>query len=211
MTKINKGDYVVHSELTFEEYMKFVEDAKASGFKPYDEYWNTRFDEYTITGVNFYTHNLEGFTHDCECNKNNITHLYTNQFKERIGMPDAGQFTKADLKDGMVVTLRDGRQGIVFESYIYLIEIDHNGLNEVRGRRISHVDDYTHELLVGEYFDGHEQYDIVKVEYMGETIWQREPEKCPKQKQLDELYRQIDEMRDKTQQLQAMADMIRGG
>lgn len=132
-----------------------------------------------------------------------VRKLTKQQFKKKINMPDTKQFTKADLKDGMVVTLRDGRQGVVFGESIERTFDDIRSIGE--NNSLNLISFYAQDLTIKNHsiFDP-KGFEIDKVEYMGETIWQREPEENPKQKQLDELYKQIDELKTK-------ADMIKGG
>ena len=73
-------------------------------------------------------------------------------------------FTKSDLKDGMVVTYRNGNTRLVFNNRFYdttYVKISGNTL-----------DNYDDNLKM----KGISSEDIVKVEYMGTVLWEREKE-----------------------------------
>ena len=78
-------------------------------------------------------------------------------------------FRKSDLKDGMVLTIRYG-------SKYHLISNEHYFFTcgQMQGFCALHLKDYDDDLI---YKDDTRQTwdsnDIVKVEYMGETIWER--------------------------------------
>ena len=77
-------------------------------------------------------------------------------------------FTKADLKDGMVITVRDGRKAVAYGGY----------LNEVRENmftrcRLITVGGYSEDLTA---ISGNHEYDAMEVSYMGEVLWEREEE-----------------------------------
>lgn len=149
---------------------------------------HTKLEYYNTKGIDYF------WTSNCTSHETKLT---KQQFKEKIGMVTK-QFTIADLKDGMVVEIDSGlpdhpNKRVIFNGGIYL------GNYAVKK-------DMEYIVPVDDLFDsnGLLKKGILCFKYMGETIWQREPEQCPKQKQLDELYKQIDE-------LKAKADMIKGG
>ena len=72
------------------------------------------------------------------------------------------KFTLSDLKDGMVVTYRNGGSRYIFKKNFRGID---SGV--LSGNTF---DDYNDDLTHGRCYNE----DIVKVEYMGELIWQRE-------------------------------------
>ena len=73
------------------------------------------------------------------------------------------KFTLSDLKDGMVITYRNGKSRYIFKKKFYDVNF-----MELTGNTF---DDYNDDLT---HNGGHYYEDIVKVEYMGELIWQRE-------------------------------------
>lgn len=71
-------------------------------------------------------------------------------------------FTLSDLKDGMVVTYRNGETRYVFREEFY--DITYGNLTGYT------FEDYNEDLL---HHGGNNDEDIVKVEYMNEILWQR--------------------------------------
>ena len=76
------------------------------------------------------------------------------------------EFTKQDLKDGMVLTYRNGETRVLFDKKLY---------GTMKEGKLLY-----HGKTVGEYsVDLKDQsnigndMDIAKVEYMGETLWER--------------------------------------
>lgn len=113
------------------------------------------------------------FNHkDCEDNKE-ITYkeLMTLAYGEDT-MSTQKEFTKSELKDGMVVVYRDGDERYVFGDTLFLL---HEGLGAQLYR-------FNEDLTHLEY----ETMDIVEVKYMGESLWKRS-EQTEQQKQLAEL------------------------
>ena len=85
------------------------------------------------------------------------------------------QFTKSDLKDGMVVTYRNGEMRLlIYGDFYHAIEI------EPTGNTLNNYNDDLTSLTATTNSE-----DIVKVEYMGETLWKREKEYMT----LEEAYR----------------------
>lgn len=77
-------------------------------------------------------------------------------------------FTKADLKDGMVITVRDGRKAVVHDDALH-----HVAGSVFTGRRLIEVHKYLEDLTSS---SGLRQYDAMEVSYMGEVLWVREEE-----------------------------------
>lgn len=89
--------------------------------------------------------------------------------------PKQKEFTKKDLKDGMWVTYRKGAERVLISG-----KLCEQGRDKfVRSGGIS---DYNPDLTLS----GYPNLDIMKVEYMGEVLWERE-EQTEKQKRIKEL------------------------
>ena len=74
-------------------------------------------------------------------------------------------FTKADIKNGMVVTYRNGDKRVVFDKVFYDYIIDEIG---VKSGNI--LKEYDNNLI---RYDGFEEQDIMEVKYEGEVLWTR--------------------------------------
>ncbi len=76
------------------------------------------------------------------------------------------EFTKSDLKDGMVLTYRNGEKRLLFLGNLY----DTNDSSLLKS--LGSINKYGESLTnyIGEGLD------IIKVEYMGEILWEREKE-----------------------------------
>ena len=75
-----------------------------------------------------------------------------------------------DLKDGMICYLRDGRKCLVLTERMYEIErVDNDMIIEIDNRGKTYQWSYE-ELMI---LDEKSNSDIIKVEYMGEIIWER--------------------------------------
>lgn len=83
--------------------------------------------------------------------------------REIPGTEKIGQFTKSDLKDGMRVVYRDGRERTVFKEGLCKIA-ECNGLD-------CYNEELMYALAIGSGLD------IVKVYEDGELIWEREEAK----------------------------------
>jgi uncharacterized Zn finger protein (UPF0148 family) len=92
--------------------------------------------------------------------------------------PHRKQFTKADLKDGMVVTIRDGREAVVYMGILNEVEED----IFTKNRLIAETNYCDNLTAIG----GRHCYDAMKVSYMGETLWERE-EEIAEQKEIKRL------------------------
>lgn len=95
-------------------------------------------------------------------------------------------FTKSDLKDGMVVTLREGTKHFILNRCIYTQGISQNqicwyGIGKNYNLGLSH------RTSSGQ--------DIMKVEYMDKVLWERE-EETPEQKEIKRLQGIIKEAQD---------------
>ena len=75
-----------------------------------------------------------------------------------------------DLKDGMICYLRDGRKCLVLTERMYEIKrVDNDMITEIDNRGKTYQWSYE-ELMI---LDEKSNSDIIKVEYMGEIIWER--------------------------------------
>ncbi|MBM68202.1 MAG: hypothetical protein CME43_01835 [Haliea sp.] len=79
-------------------------------------------------------------------------------------------FTKSDLKDGMVVTYRDRQKRVLFEDKFYNMSAISAG---------SYLTFFNDDLTN----QSNKDLDIIKVEYMGEVLWERKEE--PKKVKLE--------------------------
>ncbi len=94
----------------------------------------------------------------------------------------APPFTKSDLKDGMVVTYRESYDSnnlkrVVFKGSLY--SVSEGGMSMLHRVYLKYFSD---TLEYGNDPD----MDIMKVEYMGEVLWEREEESA-EQKRIKEL------------------------
>ena len=172
------GDYVVHAELTLEEYTKFHDAAIAGGFK---SYWGDSAETRWSEQWPYSRIDLEGDIVSCsdyylDIEDRNVTHLFKQQ-----------PFTKADLRNGMLVEYRNGDVRMVWAGELFIpekLDARYHGLNW-----------YTQDLYDVE---GSEEIDIMAVyEHAGATpsdftkgklIWKREvPQIKPKTKVMLEL------------------------
>ena len=75
-----------------------------------------------------------------------------------------------DLKDGMICTLRDGRKCLVLTERMYEIKrVDNDMIIEIDNRGKTFQWNHKELMLWNEESDS----NIIKVEYMGEIIWER--------------------------------------
>lgn len=95
----------------------------------------------------------------------------TNMHEDALELAEI-PFTKSDLKDGMVVTYRDGQRQprVLFDGKLY---------NMINMSNISDLKYFNDDLTDPFY----EDVDIIKVEYMGEVLWERKEE--PKKVKLE--------------------------
>lgn len=105
----------------------------------------------------------------------------------RLASISEKKFTKADLKDGMWVTYRDGSERFVLDAALY-------GQKEDRLFEGGNLKYYTSSLLYDT--SDCEELDIMKVEYMNELIWERGEEDTPEQKEIKRLEAVIKEAQD---------------
>ena len=75
------------------------------------------------------------------------------------------EFTKADIKNGMVVTYRNGCKRVAFNKEFYAYT--ENGISIKRGNIL---EEYNDDLI---RYDELEGLDIMEVEYEGEVLWTR--------------------------------------
>lgn len=121
---------------------------------------------------------VEGFYYDALYNE------YAARFKETGTHLTESKldlvFTKSDLKDGMVVSYRDSFCGtddvkrIVFKGSLYRVSED--SLSMSHGVYLKYYSDTLE-------YDNDVDMDIIKVEYMGEVLWERKEE--PKKVKLE--------------------------
>ena len=96
--------------------------------------------------------------------------------------PRRKQFTKADLKDGMVVTYRKGGfERLVFDGELFAF--DDSGISHTAS-----LDKYEDSLLR----TAGSSDDIIKVSYMNETLWERQ-EETAEQKEIKRLHGVIED------------------
>lgn len=184
------GDYVVHSELTIEEYTKFHDAAIAAGYTAYlnetiREHWNSgRWrataldDEYEIVLTNG----------SCEDSKNNVTHLFKQQ----------KHFTKADLRNGMLVEYRDGNVRMVWAEDLFAytrLDDSYHRLSRYTDNLVNNAKQECLDIMAVYEHAGATPSDFTK----GKLIWQREvPQIKPKTKVTLEL---TDEQLEKIKQV----------
>lgn len=77
-------------------------------------------------------------------------------------------FTKSDLKDGMVVTYRNGWERVIFDNGFLYAE---GCLSSFHFTKIT-LDSFNEDLT----YYGQNTMDIMKVTYMDEVLWEREEE-----------------------------------
>ena len=92
--------------------------------------------------------------------------------------PRRKQFTKADLKDGMVVTYRNKQERTVLGDGLYDVKADSAKLNHP----LSSFADGMTDMFI----DGDSPIDIIKVSYMNEVLWERK-EETAEQKEIKRL------------------------
>lgn len=112
----------------------------------------------------------------------------TNMHEDALELVETS-FTKADLKDGMVVTYRDGEERVVFAGNLFKKDFDFL-------RVASPLKWYSEELAT----DSFRSLDIMKVTYMDEVLWERE-EETAEQKRIKELEEGIAKMQEELNKL----------
>lgn len=104
------------------------------------------------------------------------------------------QFTKASLKDGMVVEYRNGWKRIVFE---YKLLSDEGIGSEL---------EYFNEDLT---YSNERAMDIVKVMFGGELLWQREEDPTPKQLKQQRITKELEFAEAKRERLNAHIERLK--
>lgn len=122
----------------------------------------------------------------------------TEKFKEIIGMSDKKTFTKADLKDGMKVVLKDGRVrfllGVNLLEYSPSMFLGNGGYNQA-----TYITNFNNDLTHPEY----EDLSITKVmDRDGTTLFQRPPAKTQTEIELEKLQQQIADLQAQANKLQ---------
>src|SRR3990167_10128183 len=108
------------------------------------------------------------------------------------------QFTKSDLKDGMVVEYRNGWQRVVLGDKL----LDVNKMTV--GKYLS---DYDDSLLNTTYVGA--ATDIIKVSYMGELLWQREEAPTPTQLKQQRITKELEFAEAKRERLNAHIEILK--
>ncbi len=80
-------------------------------------------------------------------------------------------FTKSDLKDGMVVTFRNGEEHYIVENGTEIQKLNPLDLNWYIP--FVYTEDLIHNANICDKSYSTPNYDIVKVSYMGKTLWKR--------------------------------------
>ncbi|QDP64827.1 MAG: hypothetical protein GOVbin2917_142 [Prokaryotic dsDNA virus sp.] len=99
----------------------------------------------------------------------------------------ANSFTKSDLKDGMVVTYRNGWKRVILDKGL-LYSDNCLSMSSFHFTKVT-LDSFNEDLT----YYGHNPRDIMKVTYMGEILWERE-EETAEQKRIKELEEGIAKM-----------------
>lgn len=103
---------------------------------------------------------------------------------EMIELVDPSQpekkFTLSDLKNGMVITYRDECRSFLFEGSLY-------SCGDII-KEVDRIEDYYHQDMKTKGNDSFD--DIMKVEYMGETLYKRDSS----QERKDEILKEIGEL-----------------
>ena len=107
--------------------------------------------------------------------KNNIPYNPTDPFftieeinkncVPQFELVEEKSFTKADIKNGMIVTYRNGCKRVAFNKEFYAYT--ENGISIKRGNIL---EEYNDDLI---RYDELEGLDIMEVEYEGEVLWTR--------------------------------------
>lgn len=121
-----------------------------------------------------------------------------NELMEITGMSDKKTFTKADLKDGMKVTFRDGSVkfllGVNLLSYDSTLWSGNGGYTQA-----TYITNFMSDLKHTEF----DKLDIVKVvDRDGTILFQRPPAKTQTEIELEKLQRQIAELTAQANKLQ---------
>lgn len=179
---INKGDYIDSREFTREECERFCELAVENGFGR-GEWLNYFGDGYFfrlgVSSVN----NCGSIKWGCKVGSGygyDVGNNITTQFREFLDKEKGKMFTKDDLKDGMLVTMKGGCEFYVCGSENMLAHQNYQmGLvyhNDFSLKRIN--DDLTH--------DCHGQFDIIKVtDRDGTVLFERE--EAPRELTIEEI------------------------
>ena len=116
-----------------------------------------------------------------------VGRYYANRFK----VIKKQTFTKSDLKDGMVVTYRDGAERLLFQDTLFDLR---NNYALHRGSVLSGFND---DLS----YKNEPSMDIVKVTYMDEVLWEREEPLTKEQLRIKELEEGIAKMQEELNKL----------
>lgn len=200
--KINKLDYVRTEAFTCHELRILEGLILRQGYKAtdmVDSDYVSNWLEYGVDGWGFAIFWDTKFSNIWE--GNDITEQFRNYLDNDKGVvveeesTESKVFTKDDLKDGMVVNFKRGDSGLVFNGLIYSTS-DEFFANLSTKRCVIGLErlkeDLSHKDLT--------YYDIMKVFYMGEVLWER-VEETPEQKRIKELEKIISEAKKELENL----------
>jgi hypothetical protein len=145
--KLEVGEYVERKEFTLDE-MKLLAGANG-GKQDLFAFCNTYYGEWDGFGL---------------VSKPRMKANVTEKYKQWLKENNVKEFTKNDLKDGMVVTHRNGAMGVMFGGNAWELpdfeyEVDFSYCK----------DDLTNQEM--------DDFDIIKVEYMGDVLWERKEQR----------------------------------
>ena len=193
--KINKLDYVRTEAFTCHELRILEGLILRQGYKAtdmVDSDYVSNLLEYGVDGWGFAIFWDTKFSNIWE--GNDITEQFRNYLDNDRGVvaeeesTESKVFTKDDFKDGMVVNFRDidYKEGVVFRERIFAT--DNSPYSKIYSGGITQLE----ELLDTLKHHAYPEYDIMKVSYMDEVLWER-VEETPEQKRIKELEKIISE------------------
>jgi len=192
--KINRLDYVRTEAFSLWELTLLEELIRSQGYKLTDEVNSYYVGNWLEYGVDESGHAVFWNTQFLEkWEGNDITEQFRDYLDKRGAdvekeeSSNSKSFTKDDLKDGMVVNFRRGDSGLIFNKMVYSTsKEDFANLSTKRCiiglERLK--EDLSHKDLP--------YYEIIKVSYMDEVLWER-IEETPEQKRIKELEKIISE------------------
>ncbi|QHZ59771.1 hypothetical protein HWD03_gp090 [Alteromonas phage vB_AmeM_PT11-V22] len=187
--KINTLDYVRTEAFTVDELKELESLVLSQGYNLTDEVNSNYVEnwlEYGVDDDGFAIFWGRKFSQVWE--GNDITDQFRNYLDNDKGVVAEEEssknkpFTKDNLKDGMVVNFRDTdfKEGVVFRERIFAT--DKSPYSRISSGGITQLE----ELLDNLKHDSYPEYDIMKVSYMDEVLWER-VEETPEQKRIKEL------------------------
>ncbi len=196
--KINKLNYVLVKEFTLGELEKLESIMVEQGFSVIEEVSDYSKSNYSQYGVDM-DGNTFFFDYWFTDKGKDITDKFRNYLDNDKGITEDDNntktFTKSSLKDGMVVTYRESYDSnnlkrVVFKGSLYSVSED--GMSMLHGVYLKYFSDTLE-------YDNDEDMDIMKVEYMGEVLWEREDD--TKKKRIKELQGNIAKMQEELNKL----------